>query len=214
MRDVEEVGEEAEEIVEIPKELKKLENVEGITLVDGLKYCGSSKALLTFLNSFYGSIDNKSKEIEEAFDRNDIEFYTIKVHALKSTSRIIGAMELSELARSLEEAGKENNLAYIRDNTERLLTLYKSYKNKLSVLSDADDDNDKELIPESVLEDAYNGLREVVPLMDYDTVELILGELKKYKLPDKDQKIMNELNDLLRNMEWEKMENVLKLLRH
>ena len=48
---------------------------------------------------------------------------------------MIGAKELSELAESLEMAGKEENLDYIKDNTERLLELYRSYKEKLCTFS-------------------------------------------------------------------------------
>ncbi|MBP3195789.1 MAG: Hpt domain-containing protein, partial [Butyrivibrio sp.] len=54
-----------------------------------------------------------------------------KVHALKTTSRMIGAKELSSLAESLEMAGKEGNQSYIDENTSKLLKLYRSYKEKL-----------------------------------------------------------------------------------
>jgi DegV family protein with EDD domain len=109
---------------------RSLADIEGISVEDGLKYCGSEAALKKFLNTFCDSIDNKSKEIEDAYNRGDISFYTIKVHALKSTSRIIGAKELSGLAESLEMAGKEENRAFIDENTGRLLELYRSYKDK------------------------------------------------------------------------------------
>ncbi len=109
---------------------QSLEDIEGISVEDGLKYCGSETALKKFLHTFCDSIDTKSNEIEDAYNRGDISFYTIKVHALKSTSRIIGAKELSSLAESLEMAGKEENQAFIDENTGKLLELYRSYKEK------------------------------------------------------------------------------------
>ena len=70
----------------LPKELENLEADKGISIKDGLEYCGSPKALLKFLNTFYKSIDDKEKCIREAFDKDDINTYTIKVHSLKSTA--------------------------------------------------------------------------------------------------------------------------------
>ncbi len=62
----------------------------------------------------------------------DIDLYTIKVHALKSTARIMGARELSLLAEELEKAGNENDLDKITAETGRLLEMYRGFKEKLS----------------------------------------------------------------------------------
>ena len=51
--------------------------------------------------------------------------YAIKVHALKSTSLTIGAEELSKQAKALEQAGKEENVAYIQENHPLLLQMYR-----------------------------------------------------------------------------------------
>ncbi len=120
----------AKDTPDVPVNLKEEDifDIDGITIEDGLKYCGSMDAFKKFLNTFYDTIDSKSDEIEDAYRRKDISFYTIKVHALKSTSRIIGARELSKLAESLEMAGKDGNQAYIDENTGKLLELFRSYK--------------------------------------------------------------------------------------
>ena len=48
----------------------------------------------------------------------------IKAHALKSTSLTIGAEELSEKARALEQAGRNGDTEYIRQNHSELLEAY------------------------------------------------------------------------------------------
>ncbi len=193
------------------QEINELQRVQGISLKDGLEYCGSYQALLKFLGTFYNSIDSKSQEIEDAFNRNDIEFYAIKVHALKSTSRIIGAGELFELALSLEEAGHANNLEYINANTQKLLDLHRSYKEKLSAVADdkASAQKPKKPISFDELNDAYMALKEVVPQMDYDSVEIILDELHKYSLPAGAQEQVDKMTMLFRNLDWKKMEELL-----
>ncbi|WP_026509397.1 Hpt domain-containing protein [Butyrivibrio sp. LC3010] len=189
-------------------EFDYLKKIDGISLTDGLNFCGTKKAFLKFLNTFYSNIDSKSDEIEKAYKSGDFSFYTTKVHALKSTARIIGAFELSELALMLEEAGRNGDEKCIDDNTCKLLELFRSYKNKLSVLDSkrkGDNEIKKEISPEK-LEDAYSALREVIPTMDYDSVEMILDELKVYKLSTEDFNIITQLEKLLRNFKWDEMD--------
>ena len=58
---------------------------------------------------FHDTIDYNADVLEKAFTDADYSLYTIKVHALKSSARIIGASKLSKLAEELEMAGKSNN---------------------------------------------------------------------------------------------------------
>ncbi|MBR1628879.1 MAG: DegV family EDD domain-containing protein, partial [Lachnospiraceae bacterium] len=103
---------------------------------EGVKHCGSPEDYLEVLNIFYRTIDEKSDEIERYHRQSDIENYTIKVHALKSSARIIGASELSDMALSLEEAGTAGDTAKINAETEPLLAFYRSYKGILSPLGE------------------------------------------------------------------------------
>ena len=63
------------------------------------------------------------------------------------------------------------------------------------------------MIPEKVLKEAYKALSDVIPQMDYDSVEMILGNLKDYELPNDDEKSIAELEKVLRSFDWEGMEN-------
>ena len=58
------------------------------------------------LQQFYESITKKADEIERMLEEDDFENFTIKVHALKSSARLIGAEALSENARKLEDYGR------------------------------------------------------------------------------------------------------------
>ena len=191
------------------KEMELLENIPGITPSEGLEFCGGSAAFLKFLRTFSKTIDSKAAEIEEAYNNNDLDFYTIKVHALKSTARIIGAGELSELALKLEDAGRNGDRDYIGRKTGYLLELYRSYKDKLGVLDEIKEDLRTD-ISDKELADAYAALCEVIPAMDYDAVESILEELATYRLPGKDKERMDRLEKLLRKMDWDEMEAFIK----
>ena len=56
------------------------------------------------------------------------------VHSLKSTSRAIGAKQLSELALTLEQAGRTGNIDLIKEKTPELLEIYRSLGESLAEL--------------------------------------------------------------------------------
>ena len=60
----------------------------------------------------------------EAYRNKDLKNYEIRVHALKSTSKTIGALELSEKAKTLEYAAKEGNTALLEAENDGMLKAY------------------------------------------------------------------------------------------
>ncbi len=199
-----------EDIREIPEELAWIREVEGISLDDGIKNAGGIGGFIHAVNMFYDTIDDNSKVINDAYNGDDIRLYTVKVHSLKTSARIVGAMSLSELCQKLEDAGNKGDKDFIDENTARLLVEYGDFKDKLEKLpKEEDTGDDKDMIPDDELADAYEALKEVIPQMDYDSVEMILNQLKEYKLPDEDAAKMKELEKLLKSFEWDKMEELI-----
>ena len=45
--------------------------------------------------------------------------------------------------------------------------------------------------------------------MDYDSVELILNQLKEYKLPKEDKEKMTQLGKMLKSFDWDAMESLM-----
>ena len=64
--------------------------------------------------------------IEKHFDNKDLKNYEILVHALKSTSKMIGCMGLSEKAKSLEFAAKENREEFIAAEHRGIMDEYRT----------------------------------------------------------------------------------------
>ena len=191
----------------LPEDKKWLEDVDGISVEKGIRFSGGVSSFLSSLDLFLSTVDDNARVIENAYNEGDIKLYTIKVHALKSSARIIGADELSSLAEKLEDAGNKNDTAFIDANTGRLLADFRAYKDKLGRLG-ADDGEKKEPIDEDELKDAYDALREVIPMMDYDSVEMIIDQLEGYALPEEDAAKVSELKKLLKVLDWEGMERL------
>jgi signal transduction histidine kinase/FixJ family two-component response regulator/HPt (histidine-containing phosphotransfer) domain-containing protein len=199
-----------DEPTELPEDMKWLDEVEGLSVEDGVNNSGGINSFINSLKLFLDTLDSSAKVIEDAYKAGDYKLYTIKVHALKSSARIIGAGKLSKLAEKLEEAGNKDNLDYIRENAEKLLKDYRSYAEKLSKLVLEEDEPDREPVPDDVLEDAYTAFKELIPQMDYDSVEMVLEGLKEYKLPEEDDRIIKELAGMLKVLDWDGMENLIK----
>ncbi len=121
-------------------EFERLYKVKGLDVKSGIEYLGSKEVFLSILYTYYQVAKDNADEIEKFFNDRDIKNYTIKVHALKSSSYIIGAKELSEHARELEAAGKAKDWDKIERETGRLLTKYRKLYQDLDELNLTDPD--------------------------------------------------------------------------
>lgn len=141
---------------------------------------------------FYNSIDSKSDEIQGYFDSGDIRDYTIKVHALKSSCKLIGALETSNKAQLLENAGKSGDTDYIKEHHDDFISEYKSYKDVLKEIfkkdvSEETDAPDKPMADALLMESFYEGLLDAANAMDCEAVEEVLREMEGYAIPESDK---------------------------
>ncbi|MBQ7677719.1 MAG: DegV family EDD domain-containing protein [Lachnospiraceae bacterium] len=198
----------AEKLPGIPDWLKE---IDGLDVASGVAYCSTEENYLGALDIFYSTIPQKADEIEQLFNDGDIGNYTIKVHALKSSARLVGAKALSEDALALEMAGKEGRIEDIQANTGRLLADYRAYHKKLAPLSGADakEETEKEPVPEEILSDAYRSMVEFVDQMDYNLTEMVIKSLEEYHLPDEDRQRMDAIKDALHVLDWDKIKGLL-----
>ncbi len=94
-----------------------------IDVKQGLRYSmGKVDFYQKMLNIFASS--NHMKEINELFEAKNWTNYQIKVHALKGVALTIGAVGLSESAKSLEQAAKNNKIDFVMANHQSLNELY------------------------------------------------------------------------------------------
>ncbi len=193
------------------EDMSWLKSVKGISVDEGIKNSGGVSQFVMSLNMFYDNIDDNSGVIEKAYAEDDVKLATVKVHALKSSARIIGALKLSADCQALEDAGNRKDMEYINANKDKLLADYRAFKVILADLETKEgSDDDKPEIPADVLVDAYSALRECIPMMDYDAVDMILSQLKEYKLADEDKELVGSLEKNLKLFDWDKLEELIK----
>ena len=97
----------------------------GIDTDAGIKYCvGDKEFYKSLLIQFATESSDKIASMKQYFTLRDWHNYEILVHALKSTSKMIGVSDLSEKAKKLEMAAKENEENYILANHEAMIRDY------------------------------------------------------------------------------------------
>ena len=181
--------------------LAQLANVDEIDAQEGFKNCGSKDGYLSVLSVFHQTAGTKADEIEDFWKTGDTENYTIKVHALKSSARIIGAAKLFKLAEALEAAGKRGDTVFIDGETENLLGMYRTLDDKLSWLDRGGED-----LPEisgDAMREAYQTIVEIAGSMDYELMDDILKNLHGYTLSAADGKRVAEIEKLLTELDWD-----------
>ena len=110
---------------------------EGIPNIDpetGIRNSGSEEGFWTVLEMFYRSMDEKAEELETFYEKGSWQDYMIRMHALKSSARIIGAKSLSKQAEELEKAAKEGEISRIREQHGPFLAEYRGMKRPLSAV--------------------------------------------------------------------------------
>lgn len=166
----------------------------GITSIDydeAMKNCGSEELLVSVLSDYLEAVPTRSADIERYLSEGDFENYTILVHSLKSSSRLIGAMQLSKDSEELESLGdsaKKGNpwaIEEIRQRTPELISMYRSYYDKLMpLISNESDEDIRPEIDEDSLNEAYTAIRELVDAFDYDSADSVMFSLKDYRIPE------------------------------
>ena len=186
-----------------------LKEISGLNVKFGIEHCGTEEAYLDVLEVFANSITSAATEIQHYYDTSDWKNYTTKVHALKSTAKVIGAEELSERAKRQEDAGNQNYIEEIKLNHTALLELYTSYAEKLKPLIKVEDTSDKPLIDDAELAEAFGAMKEFSTSFDIDSLEFIFQSLDKYKLPDAAAARYKQIKDAANKLDWEKISEIL-----
>ncbi|MBQ7753959.1 MAG: hybrid sensor histidine kinase/response regulator [Treponema sp.] len=128
-----------EDLKEIPEELTWVKSTEGLSVDDGIKNSGGIGNFLFALKLFTDTIDENLRNIEDAYKKGDFKLFRIKNGIIKTSAKIVGAKALFELTSKFEEAFKKNDRIFISANTDKLISEYKAFKEKLQKLKNKDD---------------------------------------------------------------------------
>jgi PAS domain S-box-containing protein len=156
--------------------------VEGLDVKKGfLRTGGAMELYLDTLAVFCADAHEKIAEIENCLKTGDLSLYTTYVHALKSAAANIGATELSETAKILEEAGNAGDNTAVTRQGPAFIAALEALTARINGVLFLRRGNaaDQEAFDTALLKQELLELREAIKTMDADTISRISKNFRK-----------------------------------
>lgn len=171
-------------------------NIPGIDSSKAVIHCSSADMAQKAWKDFSQVADFKKEKINSLFANRKINDFRIEVHALKSTSAIIGAEELSSEFEKLELLAKAGDVESIQEELPVVMAEYMDMKNR--IIDALDEEPIEQLdVPNnsiiSLLDQLINASNEIF----LDGVDGCLAELERCILPEN---MLSEFNKLKYNV--------------
>lgn len=180
-----------EESLVTEEERKRLAGA-GIDALEGIRCSGSEKLWRSLLGDFYKLVDVKSAKLEKCLADDLLRDYTIEVHALKNTARMIGAKALSEWFYRMEECGNAKDVQTLRDETPRLLKEYRELKEVLRPYGEIENKEKREASVRE-LKELLIQMRDSMDQFDIDGVDAAMSKLEECRIPEECEPYLEKL---------------------
>jgi len=178
-------------------------NIPGIDVEKAIKNAGSEELFIELLGDVYKLMDDKIASVKSNLASNNISNYTVEVHSLKTTCRMIGAMELGEDFFMLEKLGRDNDVEQIIALTPGVLDTFKGLKPYLEPFAL------NSLVPQKsfdkeALSNNLNMLITAVNDFDLGRAEDAAKQLLTYKCDEALSTQIKDLDKLVSNLDYDK----------
>ena len=185
-------------------------HIEGLDTEYALKLLGSEKLYMNVLKDYYVPIEKKAALIKELEEKGDWPTYTIEVHALKSASRQIGAMELADLAAAMEAAGNARDTELIRNHNDEMLMMYCSLQDILRPYIPQEEEIQTEgVIEQSELLRLFHNMREAMEELDLDKMEEVVHEMQRYEYDEEQKEFLERLKEAEESIDVDACEDII-----
>lgn len=195
-----------------PEPVEELPPIEGLDVAEGVRNSGTAKLFYSLLGDFYRLTDMKAEKIEKCLADGLLRDYTIEVHALKNTARMIGALELSEEFFELEKLGNAEERAVLEEKTPDVLAHYRSYKPILKPYAAAAEE-EKQEVSTQVMAETLQKLSDAMDQFDLDGADAAVAELESFRWPEGLQSHMERLRALVADVAMEDVLETVKTMK-
>ncbi len=191
-------------------------------------FCMLADADVTELRGYYDRIGTDAKdaaadgESADGLDTDDakqgdvkpgnaLEAYRIKVHAMKNTAAMTGALSVSSLARVLEFAARDGDTETIRSVMD---VFCREWVRQKELFSEAfgfveADDKEKNAIDAELLQTYLTALGTAMEDLDTDTADNVIEELSGYGYDETETKHLEALKAAVRKLDIEESQRII-----
>ncbi|MDR3335772.1 MAG: response regulator [Treponema sp.] len=179
----------------------QIPEIPGVDILKGMHNTGGSlKGYRLILSIYYENTKSTIKQIQAALEKQDYPLYTTWVHAIKGSSRTIGAVRLGEIAAELEEAGRQEDLSLMETKTGMLIAETEELLDQITLALDTNPDESGEahIIPK------FETLKAALINNDYTTVNREIEWLSSLHLDKTTRELLDSIEKDVLLYEFEK----------
>jgi len=154
--------------------------------------------------------------LAQLVEAEDFTNYTIEVHALKNVAATIGRMELSDLAKEHEQAGKSGDFAFIRRGLDVLLARYSAViaelGNRFADELYADKPRQsKHQVTAAELQDIIDAMQGAITDYDLDALGVLLDRLDSIELDEKQSELLERTRQAQSEYDYDALDDLSAL---
>ena len=177
--------------------------IPGIDPEKGIQNAGGPSLFLELLGDVHGIIDDKCELIEKLITDKDAKGFITQVHALKTTCRMIGAMEMAEEFFSLEKMGSGgSSIEELSSSSAPVLDAFRALKPYLEPYVVPKDAPDKDFDKEAVIE-ILDKLSASISDFNLSEAEDQMKALSSYRFDEKTKPLVDKLEELVDNLDYD-----------
>lgn len=185
-------------------------SIAGLDVKKAMEFLGNEELFWSVLKEYYRVIDKKSTLISEYEQKEMWKEYTVEVHALKSASRQIGALELAQVAEQMEAAGNAGNAALIHKITPGMLEEYTFYKGILApYFVKQEEAQNGRAAEKSEMSELFDQMKDAMENLDMDAMEEVVKSMSQYSYSDTQRSIFEKLKNAVEDIDTEKCEEII-----
>ncbi len=184
----------------------------------GLSFTNGDAAMYkSIVEEYAQSIDAKKTLLDNLAETGDVARFTIEVHSLKSLSKTIGAIKLSEVCLNFERLGHKRDTDTIKNTIDRLDDEIDSVKKDLEpLIKGVKSTKVKHPFNKEKVRELLRELYYAADDFDYDNSVKLMFEIDGFTLSERLEKECYELNNMIENLDYggvkEKAVEILILL--
>jgi PAS domain S-box-containing protein len=161
----------------------------------GLKYVADNKKLyLKLLNDFLKEYHNLN--LEELDEKK----HKITTHTLKGISKSIGALELHQVVKQLDETQNKDLLPKFYKELHKVL---EELEERLELVSNEHKEIKKEHVTQSTINELFTNLKEALELMEPKKCNMVMEEISKYEISSMNPEVFEEIRTLIEEYDFD-----------
>ncbi len=181
-------------------------------------YSASIEEYHELLNLYCLDGKRKLEVLQDLLEEEDYKAYGIEVHALKSASANVGAMQVSNIAREQEKAVKREDYTFVDSHAEKLLAEYEEQLEHIQKYldtkhtSEAQKVKEKEIDKSDLLQEIQTALSDLEDFQSKNCAHIIDTLLEEYRLETAVETKLEQIREQLKLYEDDAAEQMLREL--